>query len=471
MITYSNTYNSLPEHFFTQQFSDKFLNPSLIAFNHLLAKELFGDDLSSHSAHELAKYFSGQERHRGFEPLAMAYSGHQFGHFNPTLGDGRALLLGEVVTDQQRRFDIQLKGSGQTPYSRSGDGRSALGPVIREYLLSEAMHALGVPTTRALCAVRSGEQVYRETPQPGGIFTRVASSHIRIGTFEFFASRGDSEGLKALADYTIARHYPQAQSSSNPYLALIDCTAKAWANMIAKWLSLGFIHGVMNTDNMAISGETIDYGPCAFMDNFAHNRVYSFIDRHGRYAYGNQIKIGQWNLGRFASALLPIIDSDPQQAVTQTQKTLDLAYGYYDQAWLNEMSKKLGIAKPNSSDRQIIADFLNLLEKYDLDFTDSFIILSNSHEALKKYDGFADLLKRWLSRHPDFDLLKKSNPYLIPRNHQIERAIQAALSHDDTVFNQLHEYYKSPFDSRHQGKDYALPPRPQERIKNTFCGT
>ncbi len=401
----------------------------------------------------------------------MAYSGHQFGHFNPTLGDGRALLLGEVVTSNNMRFDVQLKGSGQTPYSRSGDGRSALGPVIREYLVSEAMHALGVPTTRALCAVRSGEQVYRETPQPGGIFTRVASSHIRIGTFEFLASRGDYEGLKALADYTIKRHYPKARDQANPYLALIDCTAKAWASLIAKWLSLGFIHGVMNTDNMAVSGETIDYGPCAFMDNYSHARVYSFIDRHGRYAYGNQINIGKWNLGRFASALLPIVDTDSDQAIKQTQELLDSTYRYYDQAWLVEMSKKFGIENPVHTDQALIVEFLELLERHDLDFTDSFIKLTHSREKLEAYDGFPPFLKKWLGRSPNFEFMKISNPYLIPRNHQIERAIQASLNRDDSVFKLLNEVYKSPFSSTHQGKEYALAPKPEQRIKNTFCGT
>ena len=471
MITYNNTYNKLPKHFFSHQFSDKFLNPSLIAFNYSLAQELFGNDFKNISDLELARYFAGQDRHEGLEPLAMAYSGHQFGHFNPTLGDGRALLLGEILTSDQRRFDIQLKGSGQTPYSRSGDGRSALGPVIREYLVSEAMYALGVPTTRALCAVRSGEQVYRETPLPGGIFTRVAASHIRIGTFEFFASRGDTDGLKALADYVIDRHYPSAKISPAPYLELINCSAKAWAKLIAKWMSLGFIHGVMNTDNMAVSGETIDYGPCAFMDNYAHNRVYSYIDRHGRYAYANQINIGKWNLGRFASALLPIIASDSNTSVEITQKLLDSVYNFYDQAWLLEMAKKFGIDTPTEKDKALIEKFLALLEQNDLDFTDSFIALTHSPSSLEHYNGFNEFITQWRASAPNLDLMARSNPFLIPRNHQIERAIQASLGQDDSVFDQLNQVYSTPFDQIHQGKDYALPPMPEERIKNTFCGT
>ncbi|MCB1170604.1 MAG: YdiU family protein, partial [Leptospiraceae bacterium] len=371
MIAFDNTYTSLPEKFYVRVQPEQVPRPQLFAFNDELARQL-GLDLSSQTEDQRAALFTGQSLPEGASSLSLAYAGHQFGQFNPQLGDGRALLLGEVLAVDGERYDIQLKGSGATPWSRGGDGKSWVGPVIREYIISEAMHHLGVPTTRALAAATTGERVFRESPLPGGIFTRVASSHIRIGTFEFFAARRDTESLKILADYSIDRHYPQCKEAENPYLAFLEEVGRNQAALVAKWMSLGFIHGVMNTDNMAISGETIDYGPCAFMDSFSNDRVFSSIDRGGRYAYGNQIRVAQWNLVQLANCLVPLVDSDSNKAVEKLQQRLGPLWAIYDEEWLKAMTAKFGIFEPRPEDAEMVRAFLSYLEEQQLDFTIEF---------------------------------------------------------------------------------------------------
>lgn len=465
MIQYSNTYLTLPAHFYQRGQAQAFANPQLIAFNHELADTILNLETHNWSDEQLAQYFSGQIKHEGLTPISLNYAGHQFGHFNPTLGDGRALLLGEILTPSGARYDLQLKGSGPTVYSRGGDGFSAIGPVIREYLVSEAMFHLGVPTTRALCAVATNQSVYRENELPGGVLTRVAASHIRIGTFEYFAARHDHDAVKKLADYTIERHYPQAKESQSPYLTLIELCANNWAKLIAKWMGFGFIHGVMNTDNMAVSGETIDYGPCAFMDEFKHDQVFSFIDRHGRYAYGNQIHIGKWNLSRFASALLPLLGS-----IEEAQAKLEELFPLYDRAWQTQLNLKLGM----NTEAKLAEEFLQLLETHQLDFTNSFYALGQNETALDQYPDIMEWRQNWHAIIPyeqAQSVMRKNNPYIIPRNHQIEKAIQLAQIGDYSHFIRLHAAFKHPYESLVANHELTQPPRADERIKNTFCGT
>lgn len=472
MINFNNSYESLPKHFYSKSQPAVFNDPKLICFNHDLACDLLNIDLSTLSDTEKAQYFSGQKIFDGSSMISTAYSGHQFGHFNPTLGDGRATLIGEVDNGKSQHFDIQLKGSGPTKYSRQGDGLSALGPVLREYLVSEAMHALNIPTTRSLCAVESSRDVYREQVLPGAVLTRVAKSHLRIGTFEYFASREDIDGLRTLADYAIHRHYPSLQNHSQKYLELVRAVASNWSKLIAKWMSVGFIHGVMNTDNMSICGETIDYGPCAFMDIFKANQVYSFIDRQGRYAYNNQINIGKWNLARFASALLPIINEDESLAVNSTNQVLESLYPLYDQQYLEIMASKLGLVYSNEHHSQMISEWLNFLESNKLDFTQSFYKLSHDPDSLKQYKNFADINQRRLNMIDDqehaFILMKEINPCLIPRNHQIEQVIKEAQLGQYDLFHELHQALKQPFVPNLKFVD---PPTIEQEIQNTFCGT
>ncbi|MFA7554015.1 MAG: YdiU family protein [Spongiibacteraceae bacterium] len=487
MLNFDNSYSRLPERFFAKVNPEQFSKPELIAFNRELAKDTLGLDLESLSDEALADLFTGQMIPEGATPIAMAYAGHQFGNFSHQLGDGRAILLGEIVSPQGQRFDIQLKGAGRTPFSRGGDGKAALGPVIREYILSEAMHALGVPTTRALAATTTGDKILREQILPGGVVTRVAASHIRVGTFEFFSARSDFDALETLANYCINRHYPfiampaddDADSAFNIYLEFLQAVAHAQACMVAKWMSLGFIHGVMNTDNMSISGETIDYGPCAFMDNYAADRVFSSIDRQGRYAYNNQIPIAKWNLIRLANCLLPLIHEDEAQAVKMTQESLDSYFDIYEQEWLEAMTKKIGIFKPMEEDRKLIDLWLNLLAAEDLDFSLSFRALSDPHSELKNNPRLESFYTAWQERlnnqTQDFDesieLMNSVNPVFIPRNHQVERAIEAALQGDFSVFNEMNECLKSPYQEQPRFAAYRLAPKPEERVAATFCGT
>ena len=491
-IPFDNTYVRLGKTFYARLPPTPVSAPQLIRFNAPLARAL-GIEADSADEDSLAAVFSGNIVPTGAEPLAMVYAGHQFGGFNPQLGDGRAILLGEVVDSEGQRQDIHLKGSGPTPFSRNGDGRAALGPVLREYLLSEAMAALGVPTTRALAAVATGQAVLRERMLPGAVITRVARSFVRVGTFEYFASKGDQAAVRQLADYVIDRLYPDAAQADNPYQALLEQVVERQARLIAQWMSLGFIHGVMNTDNMSIAGETIDYGPCAFMDGFKHDQVYSSIDRQGRYAYANQPPIAQWNLVRFAETLLPLLNTedDPKAAVASAERILNGFVGLYQQHWLAAMRRKLGLTIEDDGDETLARDLLDLLDTARADFTLTFRQLSaldsqasSADEGLLQHFHptlpMQDWLARWrqrLAQEPLDDAerqqrMHKINPLYIPRNHQVERVIRAAEDEGDSEpFHRLHEVLQQPFDEQPGAEDFALPPRPEERVEQTFCGT
>ncbi len=446
---------------------------------------------------ELANLFSGNALPVGAEPLAMAYAGHQFGHFVPQLGDGRAIWLGELRSPDGTYYDVQLKGSGRTAWSRGGDGRAALGPVLREYLVSEAMFRLGVPTTRALAAVATGESVARERPLPGGVITRVASSFVRVGTFEYFANRGDVEAVKKLADYVMARNYPELaaeQPAGQVYAALLAAVIARQARLIARWMQLGFIHGVMNTDNMSIAGETIDYGPCAFMDGYRHQRVFSSIDRNGRYAYNSQPGIGLWNLVRLAETLLPLLAESADEAVKIAETHLETYQGQYEAAWLAGMRAKLGLTagvETDEQDRALIGALLDLMDDNEADFTLTFYHLSRldaqspgqDHAVRKLFAPpapFEDWLVQWrerLRRETQGDAARQAgmqavNPVYIPRNHQIEAAIRAAEDRGDfSVFHALHTVLQNPYAEQAGKERYRLPPEPEEVVSQTFCGT
>jgi len=485
---FDNSYVGLPERFFAPQSPTPVTEPWLIKLNEPLAAEL-GLDVEA-LRRDGAAIFSGNLVPEGAEPLAMAYAGHQFGGFSPVLGDGRAILLGEVVDAKGKRFDIQLKGAGPTPFSRRGDGRAALGPVLREYIISEAMFALGVPATRALAAVTTGEPVYREEVLPGAVFTRVAASHIRVGTFQFFAARGDTEGVRALADHVIDRHYPTLKEADNPYLALFDAVSDRQAALIARWLHVGFIHGVMNTDNMTVSGETIDFGPCAFMDSYDPATVFSSIDQHGRYAYANQPAIGQWNLARLGETLLPLIDAEPDSAVDKANVVIR-AYGERFQAqWLAGMRHKIGLAGEEDGDLELVQVLLALMQAQVADFTLTFRRLSDLAgddaaepafaASFREPDAYRDWLARWrerLSRDPQTATeravaMRRVNPAFIPRNHQVEQAIDAAVEDGDfSLFEALLTVLSKPYEDQPGFAAYMEPPKPSERVLQTFCGT
>lgn len=455
-IPFDNTYATLPERFYTRQGATPVRAPALFAFNAPLAQSLGIADGADHSA--LAQVFSGNATPPGAAPLAQLYAGHQFGGFSPQLGDGRALLLGEVATEAGR-VDIQLKGSGPTPYSRMGDGRAWVGPVIREYLMSEAMAALGVPTTRALAAVTTGEQVLREDgPMPGAILTRVAASHIRVGTFQVFAARADRDALQRLTDYTLARHFPQAEGP----MGLLQGLMEVQADLVARWMSIGFIHGVMNTDNMALSGETIDYGPCAFMDAYHPDTVLSSIDRQGRYAYSNQPPIAHWNIAQFASALVPIM-GDEDRAVEDLTEAIKAFPALYEAAWLRHFGAKFGLAEATPDDRPLIEAFMTHLARQGLDFTNTFAALP------KVPAGLEDWARDWQARGPDLDLMARSNPRVIPRLHRIEAVIAAAVAGDFAPFDEMLAVVTNPFSEA--GAEFSAPPAPNERVTRTFCGT
>ncbi len=473
-----NTYCSLPPDFYSRGSASTFSNSQLIKFNYELSQSL-GLNLEQSSQEDLAQIFSGAKPLEGQDPISLAYAAHQFGHFVPQLGDGRALLLGEIVDPHGKRFDIQLKGSGQTIYSRNGDGRSALGPVIREYILSEAMHKLGVPTTRALAAVLTGDTVYRETPLPGAVFTRVASSHLRIGSFQFFAARRDIPALKALLDYAIQRHYPEIEGEEHPALCFLQKVAGAQSKLIAQWMGLGFIHGVMNTDNMTISGETIDYGPCAFMDHFDYYQVYSFIDRHGRYAYGNQPKILMWNLSRLADCLIPLIDAPEAEAIERLNEELSRLPSLFEREFNQKMALKLGL-QYREGDEEIYKIWLEYLQAEKLDFTLSFRKLSNilnsDNESFypqsELFNQFKMLWKKRIEIKPGLkEEMDSINPLFIPRNHQVERVIQDAQRGNYDSFHEMNQVLARPFSEQDQMLHYTLPPKEDEKIKNTFCGT
>jgi uncharacterized protein YdiU (UPF0061 family) len=408
-------------------------------------------------------------------PLAQAYAGHQFGGFVPQLGDGRALLLGEVVDRHGRRRDIQLKGSGPTPFSRAGDGRAALGPVLREYLMGEAMHSLGIPTTRALAAVVTGEPVFRESVLPGAVLTRVAASHIRVGTFQFFAARGEQEKVRRLADYVIDRHYPEIKGREATYLELVDRVSERQAALVARWMHVGFIHGVMNTDNMAISGETIDYGPCAFMDHYEPATVFSSIDSQGRYAYANQPRIAQWNLARFAETLLPLVDADPARAIARATAVVNRFSEKYQQHWLTGMRAKLGLLSEEEADLNLAAGFLNAMEGNKVDYTLAFRFLADAlvgrEEGIRalfadpsSYDLWSKQWQARLSREDSLpreraDKMRRANPAFIPRNHRVEHALTAAVERNDyEPFDTLLKVLSRPYDDQPEFAMFAEPP-------------
>jgi len=471
-VNFLNSYSELPSRFYQKIKPAHFDNPTLIKFNEQLAQSL-GIDLTSVDKRELALIFSGQKILVGSDPMALAYAGHQFGHFVPQLGDGRALLLGEINGQ-----DIQLKGSGQTQFSRRGDGFSALGPVLREYIVSEAMFHLGVSTTRALAAVSTGVDVYRNDLEPGGVFTRVAPSHLRVGTFQYFAVRDDKEGLEILLNYAIKRHFPDLESIKDLSLKALNFIAavgKVQANLIAKWMSLGFIHGVMNTDNSSIGGFTLDFGPCAFMDEYTHNKVFSSIDRNGRYAYNNQVEMGKWNLLRLAESLISLIDSNQQKAISKVEEMIDPVFSNFDQKRWEMMALKFGISEYQQSDKEMMESFLNYLEEEELDFTLAFRNLANLHE--KDSSFFPNISKlstfqaQWEKRLTSPQNFKTVNPLYIPRNHQVEKAIQNAYHGDFKVFHELIQVLKSPFEENPNFVNYSLAPDEEQRVTHTFCGT
>jgi serine/tyrosine/threonine adenylyltransferase len=445
--------------------------PHLLKFNKGLAAEL-GLDV----AVDAVRLFSGAVVPDGATPVAQAYAGHQFGGYSPQLGDGRALLLGEVIDRNGVRRDIALKGSGRTPFSRGGDGKAAIGPVLREYLVGEAMHALGVPTTRALCAVATGEDVFRDGPLPGAVLTRVASSHIRVGTFQFVAARGDRGKLQALADYTIARHYPQALGAANPYVALLDGVIARQTALIAQWMGLGFIHGVMNTDNMTLSGETIDYGPCAFMEDYAPGTVFSSIDHAGRYAYANQPLILGWNLARLAEALLPLLDDDDTRAVDVANDRLGAIAGLYRAAWVDVMRLKLGLDGADEGDGTLADGLLAAMDGQGADWTLTFRYLPDEGLAAPLFDD-ATALRRWLPawearRAPDYaQRMARVNPAVIPRNHLVEAALVAATAGDMGPFQALLAQVTDPFGPAAGREGFALPAPQGLAPYVTFCGT
>jgi len=489
---FQNTYARLPEHFYARLDPTPVADPRLIRLNVGLAREM-GLDPDALASARGAEILAGNRVAEGSEPLAQAYAGHQFGYFVPQLGDGRAILLGEVLARDGSRCDIQLKGSGSTPFSRRGDGRAALGPVLREYIVSEAMAALGVPTTRALAAVTTGEPVFRETPLPGAVLTRVAASHLRVGTFQYFAARGDTEAIRTLADYAIARHYPEAALAKQPYRALLDGVIARQARLVAQWMLLGFIHGVMNTDNTSISGETIDYGPCAFIEAYDPATVFSSIDHQGRYAYGNQPAAAHWNLTRLAEALLPVLlqeTGSDEAAVASANEALAAFVPQFEAARYAGLRRKLGFLTEREGDAQLAEELLDRMRANQADFTLTFRRLCEAAigpegdvgvRALfakpEEYDSWASA---WRSRLDEeacsgqarAAAMRAVNPVFIPRNHRVEAALQASVQRNDfQPFEELLDVVSRPYEDRPNLERYATPARPEERVCQTFCGT
>jgi uncharacterized protein YdiU (UPF0061 family) len=476
-----NSYVRLPETFFSRLNPTSVRSPKLIIFNHSLAKSL-GLNVQALQSDDSVDMFAGNKIPKDALPLAQAYAAHQFGHFT-MLGDGRALLLGEHITPKGERFDIQLKGSGRTPYSRGGDGRAALGPMLREYIISEAMNGLGIPTTRSLAVVTTGESIIRETEQPGAILTRVASSHLRIGTFQYASAWCTVDELRALANYTLERHFSNINADDNRYLFLLKEVVKRQAQLIAKWQLVGFIHGVMNTDNMTISGETIDYGPCAFMDSYDPATVFSSIDRYGRYAYGNQPKIAAWNLARFAETLLPLLHNDEEQAVKLAQDAVSDFAVLYQNNWLAGMRAKLGIFNEEPQDESLIEDLLSIMHKYSADYTNTFraltfdklsnIVMSDTSEFKQWYTKWKKRLGRQpQSKDSSHQLMKDSNPAIIPRNYRVEEALEAAVKQSDySVMEKLLNVLSNPYAHSPEQEDYSMPSGPSKEPYITFCGT
>ena len=475
-----STYAELPQVLFSKLSPTPVRQPEVVLFNEKLANEI-GLNLSDMSKEVRADLFAGNFVPEGTEPFAQAYAGHQFGNFT-MLGDGRAIVLGEHLTPSGQRLDLQLKGSGRTPYSRGGDGRAALGPMLREYIISEAMHALGIPTTRSLAVVTTGEKVYRETELPGAILTRIAGSHIRVGTFEFTSLQADKQVTQALLDYLIDRHFPEIKEKENQPFALLEAVIHQQAELITHWMRVGFIHGVMNTDNMALSGETIDYGPCAFMDTFAPDTVFSSIDHKGRYAYANQPYIAQWNLARLAESLLPLMDGKKEEIIASAEDLLNSFEQIYKSKWLSMMGSKLGFAETGQEDEKLITELLDWMHKNSADFTNTFLNLCKEeipNGALYASESFQSWHGRWQNRlrkeeqglKTSFALMRSVNPAVIPRNHKVEEALQAGEEGNFKPFHDLLNAVEKPYVDGDHLLPYQAPPEPGEKVLQTFCGT
>ncbi|MFL2893904.1 MAG: protein adenylyltransferase SelO [Candidatus Pelagibacter sp.] len=477
---FDNTYSKLPEYFISNTSPIPVKSPELIILNDNLAKEL-GLNFSLIDKKDLSKLFSGNSLPEGSKAISQAYAGHQFGHFT-MLGDGRAVLMGEHISKKNERFDIQFKGSGKTPFSRNGDGRAALGPMLREYIISEAMHALNIPTTRSLAVVKTGEDVMRENTLQGAILTRVASSHLRVGTFQFIAARKSENELKTLINYTINRHYPNIKQSKNQALEFLKVMIKQQTNLVINWMRVGFIHGVMNTDNMAISGETIDYGPCAFMDTYDPQTVFSSIDQFGRYSYSNQPNITKWNLARFAECLIPLIDPNKDKAIEIATETINNFDKNYEIKWINMMRDKLGLFGQDPKDLVLILDLLTWMHKNKADYTNTFCVLMNENVQKNKIyedENFIIWKKRWEERlklnnnNPEkfLKLMRSANPLIIPRNHKVEEALKAANNNDLSPLIKLIKILEKPYDKQQENIDYQSPAPLGNKKYQTFCGT
>ena len=477
---FDNTYLHLPKVFYTKLLPAPVPTPEMVIFNAPLATDM-GLDFSSIGADVQAALFSGNIMPEGSEPLAQAYAGHQFGHFT-MLGDGRAIVWGEHITPSGQRLDIQFKGSGPTPYSRGADGRAVLGPMLREYIISEAMHALNIPTTRSLAVVKNGEKVYRETGLPGAILTRIASSHIRVGTFEYAALQQDKGIIQTLVDYTIDRHYPWIKEEQNKTLSLLKAVIEKQADLITHWMRVGFIHGVMNTDNMTLSGETIDYGPCAFMDAYDPRTVFSSIDHMGRYAYANQPDIAQWNLARLAETMLPLLDDEIEKAADTTEEVVNGFGALYKDKWLSMMRAKLGLFGARAEDESLITDLLDWMQRAGADYTNTFRHLTEEKPPQgKPYNdrGFKEWYTRWQAQlakntkplKSSLSLMRANNPAVIPRNQKVEQVLDAATNGDLKPLKDLLTALQEPYKNRSDLKPYQSPPKQDERVYQTFCGT
>ena len=477
---FDNTYARLPEIMLSRIAPLPVKDPKLVIFNHDLSKEL-GLDFSVIEDNLLPSIFAGSLLPQESECIAQAYAGHQFGYFT-MLGDGRAIVIGEHISKNNKRFDIQFKGSGKTPYSRNGDGRAALGPMLREYIISEAMHGLGISTTRSLAVVTTGENVIRETPLPGAILTRVASSHIRVGTFQYVTMQDDVKTLKTLFNYTINRHYPELKDASNQALSLLKIVMEKQIKLVTDWMRVGFIHGVMNTDNMTVSGETIDYGPCAFMDNYNPETVFSSIDQHGRYAYFNQPGITKWNLARFAETLLPLINNDKDKAIDIASKTINNFGTLYKKCWLEMMKKKLGLLGEDSKDENLIIDLLSWMHKNKADYTNTFCFLMNENiQENKIYNNqeFISWKRQWQERlklhnnspEKSLKLMCSVNPLVIARNHKVEEVLKEANNGNLNPFNDFLKVLEKPYKKQTKTNNYQFPAPLSEKKYQTFCGT
>jgi len=477
---FDNTYSKLPGSMLTKLAPTPVKAPELVFLNHALSKDL-GLDFSNINDKNLASIFSGNLLPEGSDTIAQAYAGHQFGHFT-LLGDGRAIVIGEHLSKNNKRYDIQFKGSGKTPYSRDGDGRAAIGPMLREYIISESMHGLGIPTTRSLAVVKTGEKVVRETLLDGAVLTRVAESHIRVGTFQYAVIAESKKNLKILFDYTIDRHYPHIKNSKTPAVDLLKIVIEKQTKLVVDWMRVGFIHGVMNTDNMTISGETIDYGPCAFMDTYDPETVFSSIDQYGRYAFFNQPGITKWNLARFAECLVPLINEDKNTGIQIATEIVNSFSEIYQKNWFEMMCKKLGLLGEDSKDEKLIIDLLTWMHKNKADYTNTFCILMDQNfkkDKIYNNQSFLDWKKQWQERlkintnspEESLKLMHSSNPLVIPRNHKVEKVLESANSGDLIPAKNLLKILEKPYENKKEISEYQSPAPPSDKIYKTFCGT